>query len=200
MLFDRIKSAKRNLGIEEKLILRKDNELGTVDNEEVIIGQDYIDDNSDYDIERPDLGECIPRKDAESPNELDPDTDVVFDGEEIIIGMDYPEAEESDIVAEEFSNERITSKLLTPSMEAKEESMDALHSLKGKPIDDSGMTFSQVTNFLEKYAGGNDILQILRKDLMTLMSDIYWIKESKREHEQWALDFADALNELSISI
>lgn len=200
MLFDRIKNAKKNLGIEEKLILKKENKLGTVNDEEVIIGQDYIDDNSDYDIERPDLGECIPRKDMESPNGLDPDEGILLDDGEMIIGMDYPEEEESDIVAEEFSNERITSKFQEPSLDAKEESMDALQSNNPKPIDDSGNTFSQCTNFLEKYADSDDILQVLRRDLMTIMSDIYWIKESKSEHEQWALDYADALNELSISI
>ena len=84
MLFNRIKNAKKKLGIEEKLILEKENELGTVNNEEVIIGQDYIDDNSDYDRERPDLGECVPRKDMESPNGLDPDEGILLNDEETI--------------------------------------------------------------------------------------------------------------------
>lgn len=66
--------------------------------------------------------------------------------------------------------------------------------------DTSGNTYSQADSFLEKYANGDDIIQCLRKDLMSILSDIQWIKESNNENEQWALDFVDALNELSVSL
>lgn len=59
---------------------------------------------------------------------------------------------------------------------------------------------NQTYQFLDKYKDGNQIIQVLRTDLMKIMSDIQWIKESKNQNEQWALDFADALNELSIQI
>lgn len=197
MLFNRIKNAKKKLGIEEKLILEKENELGTVNNEEVIIGQDYIDDNSDYDRERPDLGECVPRKDIESPNGLDPDEGILLNDEEMIIGMDYPEEEESDVVAEEFNGNRVSKSMLKePSIEDKEESMDVLQSNNLKHIDDSGNTFSYCTNFLDKYVDGNDIVQILRRDLMTIMSDMYWIQESNNQNEPFAIDFKNAIKEL----
>ncbi len=66
--------------------------------------------------------------------------------------------------------------------------------------DTSGNTKSNVTDFLEKYAEGNDAIQVLRYDLMKILSDIHWIKESGNENEQFSLDFADALNEISVSI
>ena len=90
--------------------------------------------------------------------------------------------------------------LQTPTMEQKEESMDVLCSDPYKKEDTSGNTDSNVTKFLEKYADGNDVLQVLRKDLMALLSDMQWIIESDNINEQWALDFADALNEISTSI
>lgn len=70
----------------------------------------------------------------------------------------------------------------------------------GQTEDTSGNTKSNVTDFLEKYSDGNDCIQILRKDLMSIMSDIQWIKESGYENEQFSLDFVDALNALSVSI
>ena len=78
--------------------------------------------------------------------------------------------------------------------------MDALCSDLYKKEDTSGNTDSNVAKFLEKYADGNDVLQVLRKDLMALLSDMQWIIESDNINEQWALDFADALNEISTSI
>lgn len=56
---------------------------------------------------------------------------------------------------------------------------------------------SFVDDFLEKYVNGNDVIQVLRYDLMKLLSDVQWIKESGRENEQYSLDFADAINEIS---
>lgn len=66
--------------------------------------------------------------------------------------------------------------------------------------DTSGKTESNVAHFLEKYAEGNDAIQVLRYDLMKILSDMHWIKESGNENEQFSLDFADALNEISVSI
>lgn len=90
--------------------------------------------------------------------------------------------------------------LEVPSTEEKEESMDMLCSDPYRKENTSGNTKSNVYSFLEKYAEGNDAIQILRRDLMSVTSDMHWIRESKNQHEQWALDFADALNELSVSI
>ena len=60
MLWKKLQQAKKNLGLEEKLITSPENEHRIVEKEEVIIGQDYYEDNSDYDNgERPDLGEGI---------------------------------------------------------------------------------------------------------------------------------------------
>lgn len=91
-----------------------------------------------------------------------------------------------------------------PTTEEKEESMDRVQEFESKverPWEDtSGKTKSFVNDFLENYAEGNDLIQELRKDLMKIMSDFYWIKEGHHEHEPFALDFADALNELSVSI
>jgi hypothetical protein len=35
---------------------------------------------------------------------------------------------------------------------------------------------------------------------MKVLSDMHWIKESGNENEQFALAWADALNEISVSI
>ena len=35
---------------------------------------------------------------------------------------------------------------------------------------------------------------------MSVLSDMQWIVESNNNNEQWALDFADALNEISTTI
>lgn len=65
--------------------------------------------------------------------------------------------------------------------------------------DTSGKTKSNIADFLEKYAEGNDAIQVLRCDLMKILSDVQWIKESGNENEQFSLDFLDALNEISVS-
>jgi vesicle coat complex subunit len=52
--------------------------------------------------------------------------------------------------------------------------------------------------FLEKYKDGNEAIQVLRHDLMKVCSDINWIIESGNQNEQFAIDFADALNAMSI--
>lgn len=91
-----------------------------------------------------------------------------------------------------------------PTAEEKEESMDRVHEFENSRIrpweDTSGNTKSFVMDFLQNYAEGDDIIQELRKDIMKIMSDLYWIREGKHENESFAIDFADALNELSISI
>lgn len=52
--------------------------------------------------------------------------------------------------------------------------------------------------FLEKYKDGSEAIQVLRHDLMKVCSDINWIIESGNQNEQFAIDFADALNAMSI--
>lgn len=89
-------------------------------------------------------------------------------------------------------------------IEKKEESMDRIQEFERKTKssyeDTSGNTKSNVDFFLEKYVDGNDIIQVLRKDLMSILSDVQWIIESGNQNEQFALDFADALNELSVRV
>ena len=195
MLWKKLKQAKKNLGLEEKLITSPENEHRIVEKEEVIIGQDYYEDNSDYDNgERPDLGEGILRVDDSSPNDLDVDLDVEDEEDS------SDEEVEEEVRASMINLSEYAEALQTPTMEQKEESMDVLCSDPYKKEDTSGNTDSNVTKFLEKYADGNDVLQVLRKDLMALLSDMQWIIESDNINEQWALDFADALNEISTSI
>ena len=78
--------------------------------------------------------------------------------------------------------------------------MDKLQEMENPKEDTSGKTDSHIAKFLENYAESNDIIQVLRKDLMSVLSDMQWIVESNNSNEQWALDFADALNEISTTI
>lgn len=136
-----------------------------------------------------------------------------------------PEPDEDDMFVEQIF-ESVESPTTTEdatfvdsvSQEQKEESMDALHSniCNCNPIcsnaadscqnkcsknkDDGGYKTGHVQHFLDTYQEGDDIIQILRKDLISLLSDIHWIKETGNEHEQFSLDFADALNEISVMI
>lgn len=166
----------------------------------------------------------------ESPNNLDPDEDVIeketIDNEkiekevkEVLTTFDeYAETLsplEVDLTTEEehsftenytesnyeFSEPTTTEQvaLKKPTTEEMQESMILCEDPYSKE-DTSGNTESKVDKFLEKYADGNDIIQILRKDIMSILSDMQWIKESNNQHEQWAMDFADAINEISVSI
>lgn len=58
---------------------------------------------------------------------------------------------------------------------------------------------SNVSHFLETYVDSSDAVQVLRYDLMKLLADAQWIKESGNQNEQFALDWVDAINELSCS-
>lgn len=58
---------------------------------------------------------------------------------------------------------------------------------------------SNITHFLETYVDSSDAVQVLRYDLMKLIADAQWIKESGNQNEQFALDWVDAINELSCS-
>lgn len=188
MLYERMLKAKKNLGLEEKLLTEPDKI--NVAKEEVVIGQDYIDecDYLDHRNRVEDLLEAVKIPEATSPNDLDADVD-----------------EEEDEISDEEMEEEVKSELtelsayaeaLSPTIEEKEESMDAAHPEE----DTSGNTESKVMDFFEKYPGDNDLFKVLRKDLMAVLADIQWIKASNYDNEQWALDFADALNELSVSI
>lgn len=58
---------------------------------------------------------------------------------------------------------------------------------------------SNVSHFLETYVDSGDAVQVLRYDLMKLLADVQWLKESGNQNEQFALDWVDAINELSCS-
>lgn len=219
MLYERMLQAKKNLGLEEKLI---ENEENLQVKEEVVIGQDYFDDNSSQSC----LGEGIPREDPKSPNDLDPDSDVLSEGDinpdetEELVEQEFKEGliceedplcnieilkENDNTISWEEAVKRILKPLpkeflKRPTQDQLLESIDTLQNYENPEEDTSGNTQSYVSDFLEKYAEGSDPIQILRKDLMSITSDVQWIKESKQQNEQWALDFADALNELSVSI
>lgn len=169
----------------------EDEEKITGRKEEVLVGHNYIDDNSGTDNT---LGEGYPITDPKSPNDLDPDLDV--EDEEDSSNKEVDEEARASIT----NLSEYAEALQVPTIEQKEESMDVLNSDSCKKEDTSGNTDSNVTKFLEKYSDGNDVMQILRKDLMALLSDMQWIIESNNVNEQWALDFADAINEISVSI
>lgn len=59
-------------------------------------------------------------------------------------------------------------------------------------------TEDSVSAFFTKYGKGNAIMQVLCKDLAAISSDIQWIIESEHQNEQFAIDFEDALNSLSV--
>ena len=195
MLYKRISKARRalqsNMPQESNFegTYYEDEEKRTGRKEEVLVGHNYIDDNSGTDNT---LGEGYPIADPKSPNDLDPDLDVEDEEDSSNEEVDK-EARASITNLSEYAEA-----LQTPSMEQKEESMDALNSCPYKKEDTSGNTDSNVTKFLEKYADGNDVMQILRKDLMALLSDMQWIIESNNVNEQWAEDFKKALNEMSL--
>lgn len=206
MLFERLVQAKKNLGIEEKLLTNPENE--NVESEEVIIGQDYIDSTWEAPSE---VFEDPHKEILVANNGLEGDEDVCdketndpaeFDKEFVTTKTVTPEFLENNSTlsntAPVFSDPDITN-LKTPTLEQKEESM-ILCTDPYRKEDTSGVTHSNVVDFLEKYAEGNDIIQVLRKDLMSVLSDVQWIKESNNQHEQFAMDFCDALNELSVSI
>lgn len=57
---------------------------------------------------------------------------------------------------------------------------------------------SFVESFFNKYSNiDNPLLKVLCGHLQTVCSDIEYIK-GRHENEQWAIDYADALNELSL--
>ena len=153
--------------------------------EEVLVGHNYIDDNSETDNT---LGEGYPIADPESPNDLDTDAEMEeTDDEEL----------DSELAAtvtklSEYSEAR------SPSTDEIEESMDRLQEMENPKEDTSGRMPGHVEHFLNKYEEGNDIIQVLRKDLMSVLSDMQWIIESNNINEQWAVDFKKALNEISL--
>lgn len=195
MLLKKLAQAKRNTQpqdsnfedtyyeAEEKITGRK---------EEVLVGHNYIDDNSETDNT---LGEGYPIADPESPNDLDADIDVCDaegSNEEIESELSETSIKLSDYAEaiEELNSE-----------DKKEESeVIACSDPFNKKEDTSGNTKSRCFDFLEKYADSSTPIQCLRRDLMSIMADFHWIMESENKNEQWALDFADALNELSVSL
>ena len=191
MLYERILKARRALQSnmpqesnfedtyyegEEKITGRK---------EEVLVGHNYIDDNSETDNT---LGEGYPIADPESPNDLDTDTEIKKTNDEEL----NTKLAATVTKLSEYSETR------SPTIGEMEESMDKLQKMENPKEDTSGKTDSHIAKFLENYAEGNDIIQVLRKDLMSVLSDMQWIVESNNSNEQWAEDFKKALNEMSL--
>ena len=193
MLYERILKARRalqsNMPQESnfKDTYYEDEEKITGRKEEILVGHNYIDDNSETDNT---LGEGHPIADPESPNDLDTDTEIKKTNDE----------ELNTKLAATVTKLSEYSETKSPTIDKMEESMDKLQEMENPKEDTSGKTDSHIAKFLENYAESNDIIQVLRKDLMSVLSDMQWIVESNNSNEQWALDFADALNEISTTI
>lgn len=193
MLYERILKARRalqsNMPQESNFedTYYEDEEKITGRKEEVLVGHNYIDDNSETDNT---LGEGYPIADPESPNDLDTDTEIKKTNDE----------ELNTKLAATVTKLSEYSETKSPTINEMEESMDKLQEMENSKEDTSGKTDSHIAKFLENYADSNDIIQVLRKDLMSVLSDMQWIVESNNNNEQWALDFADALNEISTTI
>ena len=193
MLYERILKARRalqsNMPQESNFedTYYEDEEKITGRKEEVLVGHNYIDDNSETDNT---LGEGYLIADPESPNDLDTDTEIKKTNDEEL----NTKLAATVTKLSEYSETR------SPTIGEMEESMDKLQKMENPKEDTSGKTDSHIAKFLENYAEGNDIIQVLRKDLMSVLSDMQWIVESNNSNVQWALDFADALNEISTTI
>lgn len=114
--------------------------------------------------------------------------------EEVVIGHEYCE-DESD---KDYLDHYDVATRYFDSLCENEDLEDSNINLFAASIDtedDSGNTESKMQDFLEEYVG-DDILNILRKDLMSLASDIKWIKETNNQNEPFALAFRDAIKEL----
>lgn len=114
--------------------------------------------------------------------------------EEVVIGHEYCE-DESD---KDYLDHYDVATRYFDSLCENEDLEDSNINLFAASIDtedDSGNTESKMQDFLEEYVG-DDILNILRKDLMSLASDIKWIKETNSQNEPFALAFRDAIKEL----
>lgn len=191
LLFDKLKQAKKNLNLEDI--------------------EDVCSDPTEYGL----TGSTEEPKDIVCPVDIDPEDPSIFESE--------PE-EDSTITLDKKEIENILKPLICASAKLpvidltdpeKDNATTTIAPIFSKPTytalpepsnatttteDISGKTESHVTHFLEKYVEGDDTIQVLRYDLMKILSDMHWIKESNNENEQFALDFADALNEISVTI
>lgn len=191
LLFDKLKQAKKNLNLEDI--------------------EDVCSDPTEYGL----TGSTEEPKDIVCPVGIDPEDPSIFESE--------PE-EDSTITLDKKEIENILKPLICASAKLpvidltdpeKDNATTTIAPIFSKPTytalpepsnatttteDISGKTESHVTHFLEKYVEGDDTIQVLRYDLMKILSDMHWIKESNNENEQFALDFADALNEISVTI
>lgn len=191
LLFDKLKQAKKNLNLEDI--------------------EDVCSDPTEYGL----TGSTEEPKDIVCPVDIDPEDPSIFESEL---------EEDSTITLDEKEIENILKPLICASAKLpvidltdpeKDNATTTIAPIFSKPTytalpepsnatttteDISGKTESHVTHFLEKYVEGDDTIQVLRYDLMKILSDMHWIKESNNENEQFALDFADALNEISVTI
>lgn len=116
--------------------------------------------------------------------------------EEVVIGHEYCEDESDKDYLDHYDDDVATRYF--DSLCENEDLEDSNINLFAASIDtedDSGNTESKMQDFLEEYVG-DDILNVLRKDLMSLASDIKWIKETNNQNEPFALAFRDAIKEL----
>lgn len=210
LLIDKLKQAKKNLNIQLEETEDIDWEDGS--------SMEVCSDPSEYGL----TGTTEELKDSGFQVDLDPDDSSIFDSvsnhdnevltknweennkvwgdkmEEVIIPtylVDEKHVQENGKVYTKYTN--ITS---TPTFSESTQTEAPKYSKSSSTEDTSGNTESNVSIFLEKYAEGNDAIQVLRYDLMKVLSDMHWIKESGNENEQFALAWADALNEISVSI
>lgn len=190
LLFDKLKQAKKNLNLEDV--------------------EDICSDPTEYGL----TGSTEEPKDIACPVDIDPEDPSIFESE--------PE-ENSTITLDKKEIESMLKPLINASTKfpvidltdpEKDNATTTIAPVFSKPTytalpepsttttteDISGKTESHITHFLEKYVEGDDTIQVLRYDLMKILSDMHWIKESGNENEQFALDFADALNEISVTI
>jgi hypothetical protein len=191
LLFDKLKQAKKNLNLED--------------------AEDVCSDPTEYGL----TGSTEEPKDIVCPVDIDSEDPSIFESE--------PE-EASTITLDKKEIENILKPLINASSKLpvidltdpeKDNATTTVAPIFSKPTytalpepstttttteDISGKTESHITHFLEKYVEGDDTIQVLRYDLMKILSDMHWIKESGNENEQFALDFADALNEISVTI
>lgn len=193
LLFDKLKQAKKNLNLEDDCVM-----------------EDVCSDPSEYGL----TGSTEEPKDIVCPVDIDPEDPSIFESE----------PDEDSVILDKKEIENMLKPLINASTKLpvidltdpeKDNATTTVAPIFSKPTytalpepstttttteDISGKTESHITHFLEKYVEGDDTIQVLRYDLMKVLSDMHWIKESGNENEQFALDFADALNEISVTI
>ena len=210
LLIDKLKQAKKNLNVKLESTEDIDWEDGS--------SMEVCSDPSEYGL----TGTAEELKDSGFQIDLDPDDSSIFDSvsdhdNEVLTknweknNKVWGDKMEEVIIPTYLANEehvqengkiytKYTDITPAPTFSKSIQTETPKYSKSISTEDTSGNTESNVSIFLEKYAEGNDAIQVLRYDLMKVLSDMHWIKESGNENEQFALAWADALNEISVSI